>query len=203
MKKIKLFMTGAVSFVIFGFFLMQPIQAAFVTFDSPIKYFFYMHQVLLCLAYGFLQGIIEEGGCYLVFRNITKSDENCDVPFWFGLGRSTFYTALEFITIFIMFNNGWDICVAIVARIVGFGALVQLTKVDYVAYYEKAPKYLIHGMMLRFVFNAFMYAFKLGIVEVVPGFQSWFVILYSLIVYCMGITFCPRSRYMKIEENDD
>ena len=60
MKKVKLLFIGAISLVVFGLLLPQPIQALLVIIDTPVKNFFMTHALSLCVAVGLIQGISEE-----------------------------------------------------------------------------------------------------------------------------------------------
>ena len=52
MKKVKLLFIGAISLVVFGLLLPQPIQALLVIIDMPIKNFFVTHALSLCVVVG-------------------------------------------------------------------------------------------------------------------------------------------------------
>ena len=60
MKKVKLLFIGAISLVVFGLLLPQPIQALLVIIDTPVKNFFVTHALSLCVVVGLIQGISEE-----------------------------------------------------------------------------------------------------------------------------------------------
>ena len=60
MKKVKLLFIGAISLVVFGVLLPQPIQALLVIIDTPVKNFFVTHALCLCVVVGLIQGISEE-----------------------------------------------------------------------------------------------------------------------------------------------
>ena len=94
MKKIKLLFIGAISLVVFGFLLPQPIQALLVIIDTPIKIFFVVHTLSLCIIVGIVQGISEECGYYFVIKQISKNEQLESLPFWFGLGRSLLHACI-------------------------------------------------------------------------------------------------------------
>ena len=88
MKKYKIIIWGVVSLIIFGLILPQPLQALLVLVDSPIKYFFAVHTVILCVAVGIIQGTCEELGYFYMFKHALKKYQFKEVPILFGLGRS-------------------------------------------------------------------------------------------------------------------
>ena len=94
MKKIKLLFIGALSLVVFGLLLPQPIQALLVIIDTPIKDFFVIHTLSLCIIVGMIQGISEECGYYFVLKQISKNEQLESLPFWFGLGRSLLHACI-------------------------------------------------------------------------------------------------------------
>lgn len=53
--KIKYFVAGMISLIVFGLLLPQPIQALFVY--TSLKSFFDSHLVLLCILVGAVQGV--------------------------------------------------------------------------------------------------------------------------------------------------
>lgn len=78
-SKIMLIIIGAVSLVIFGLLLPQPIQAISVLVDSPIKKYFAIHPVLPCVMVGLLQGSFEECGYYWVFSKLLNKNLLCHI----------------------------------------------------------------------------------------------------------------------------
>lgn len=113
MKKHKIFFIGALSLIIFGLLLPQPIQALLVLVESPIKEFFETHSLLLCIIVGLIQGLSEECGYYFVFRTIFKNESSIKIPIFFGLGRSSLHTIFDIVTILMMHNNISNLLIAI------------------------------------------------------------------------------------------
>ena len=144
MKKVKLLFIGAISLVVFGFLLPQPIQALLVIIDTPIKNFFAIHTLSLCMIVGIIQGISEECGYYFVLKQISKNEQLKSLPFWFGLGRSLLHTLFDIGTIIVTFTNIWGFIFAIVSRMFSFVAMMKLTKIDYLSYQKK--KSIIFGI---------------------------------------------------------
>ncbi|RKI41993.1 hypothetical protein D7V86_08620 [bacterium D16-51] len=89
---------------------------------------------------GLIQGISEECGYYFVLKHI-KNEPPENMPFWFGLGRSTLHTLYDVATIIIAFSNIWVFVFAVVSRTFCFVAMMELTKIDYFSYQKK--KYYI------------------------------------------------------------
>ena len=83
--KIKYFVAGMISLIVFGLLLPQPIQALFVY--TSLKSFFDSHLVLLCILVGAVQGVSEECGYYIIMKKIYKKDKKEILPLGFGLGR--------------------------------------------------------------------------------------------------------------------
>ena len=142
MKKVKLLFIGAISLVVFGLLLPQPIQALLVIIDTPVKNFFVAHALSLCVVVGLIQGISEEGGYYFVLRQISKKEQLKSLPFWFGLGRSLLHTLFDIGTIIIAFSNIWVFVLAIVSRMFSFVAMMKLTMLDYFSYQKKKVSYV-------------------------------------------------------------
>ncbi len=75
--------------------------------------------------------MFEEDGYYLVFRAILKKEKSKETPILFGLGRSGLHTILDFGTIFATGMSILGCLIAVVGRILSFGALMGLTLIDY------------------------------------------------------------------------
>lgn len=63
MKKVKLLFTGAISLVVFGFLLPQPIQALLV-----------IHTLSLCMIVGIIQGMVSRMFSFAAMMELTKID---------------------------------------------------------------------------------------------------------------------------------
>lgn len=68
--KVKYFVAGMISLIVFGLLLPQPIQALFVY--TSLKSFFDSHLVLLCILVGAVQGISEECGYYIIMKKYIR-----------------------------------------------------------------------------------------------------------------------------------
>ena len=193
MKKVKLFFIGAISLVVFGFLLPQPIQALLVMIDTPIKSFFVAHALSLCVVVGLIQGISEECGYYFVLKQFSKKEQSKSLPFWFGLGRSLLHTLFDIGTIIVAFSNIWVFVFAIVSRMFSFAAMMKLTMIDYFSYQKKKVSYLGLSILLHAILNGMLYAHELQIVNVIANFDIWFMIVYSAAVIVISSVICRRE----------
>lgn len=185
MKNVKLLSIGAISLIVFGFLLPQPIQALLVIIDTPIKNFFVVHPLSLCVIVGLIQGISEECGYYFVLKLI-KIELSENMVFWFGLGRSILHTLFDMVTIIVTFSNIWVFIFAIVSRIFSFVAMMELTKIDYFSYQKKKVFYLGLSVLLHALLNGVLYAFDLQIFNAVANFDLWFILVFSIIVIAIS-----------------
>ena len=193
MKKVKLFFIGAISLVVFGLVLPQPIQALLVMIDTPIKSFFVAHALSLCVVVGLIQGISEECGYYFVLKHISKKEQSESLPFWFGLGRSLLHTLFDVGTIIVAFSNIWVFVFAIVSRMFSFMAMMKLTMLDYFSYQKKKISYLVLSILLHAILNGMLYAHELQILNVIANFDIWFMIVYSVAVIVISSVICRRE----------
>ena len=187
MKKHKIFFIGALSLIIFGLLLPQPIQALLVLVESPIKEFFETHSLLLCIIVGLIQGLSEECGYYFVFRTIFKNESSIKIPIFFGLGRSSLHTIFDIVTILMMHNNILNLLIAIFSRVIGFGALMGLTLIDYNSIIKKKKSYLILSVLLHAIMNGTLYAAELNLFKVNNNFDSLFMICFSCVVILISM----------------
>ena len=193
MKKHKIFFIGALSLIIFGLLLPQPIQALLVLVESPIKEFFETHSLLLCIIVGLIQGLSEECGYYFVFRTIFKNESSIKIPIFFGLGRSSLHTIFDIVTILMMHNNISNLLIAIFSRVIGFGALMGLTLIDYNSIIKKKKLYLILSVLLHAIMNGTLYAAELNLFKVNNNFDSLFMICFSCAVIIISILICRKD----------
>lgn len=185
MKNVKLFSIGAISLIVFGFLLPQPIQALLVIIDTPMKNFFAVHPLILCVIVGLIQGISEECGYYFVLKFI-KIELSENMVFWFGLGRSILHTLFDMVTVIVTFSNIWVFIFAIVSRIFSFVAMMKLTKIDYFSYEKKKVLYLGLSVLLHALLNGVLYAYDLQIFNAVANFDLWFILVFSIIVIAIS-----------------
>ena len=193
MKKVKLLFTGAISLVVFGLLLPQPIQALLVIIDTPIKKFLVTHALSLCVIVGLIQGISEECGYYFVLKQISKREQSKSLPFWFGLGRSLLHTLFDIGTIIVSFSNIWVFVFAIVSRMFSFVAMMKLTMIDYFSYQKKKVSYLGLSILLHAVLNGVLYAYELQKLNVIANFDIWFMIVYSVVVIVLSSVICRKE----------
>ena len=193
MKKHKIFFIGALSLIIFGLLLPQPIQALLVLVESPIKEFFETHSLLLCIIVGLIQGLSEECGYYFVFRTIFKNESSIKIPIFFGLGRSSLHTIFDIGTILIMHNNILNLLIAIFSRVIGFGALMGLSLIDYNSIIKKKKSYLILSVLLHAIMNGTLYTAELNLFKVNNNFDSLFMICFSCAVIIISILICRKD----------
>ncbi len=193
MKKHKIFFIGALSLIIFGLLLPQPIQALLVLVESPIKEFFETHSLLLCIIVGLIQGLSEECGYYFVLRTIFKNESSIKIPIFFGLGRSSLHTIFDIVTILMMHNNILNLLIAIFSRVIGFGALMGLTLIDYNSIIKKKKSYLILSVLLHAIMNGTLYAAELNLFKVNNNFDSLFMICFSCAVIIFSMLICRKD----------
>lgn len=193
MKKHKIFFIGALSLIIFGLLLPQPIQALLVLVESPIKEFFETHSLLLCIIVGLIQGLSEECGYCFVFRTIFKNESSIKIPIFFGLGRSSLHTIFDIVTILMMHNNILNLLIAIFSRVIGFGALMGLTLIDYNSIIKKKKSYLILSVLLHAIMNGTLYAAELNLFKVNNNFDSLFMICFSCAVIIFSMLICRKD----------
>lgn len=193
MKKYKIFLIGVLSLLIFGLLLPQPIQALMVLVESPIKDFFSRHSILLCVAVGIIQGLFEEGGYYLVFRTILKKEKSKETLIAFGLGRSGLHTIFDVGTIFATHMSILGCLIAIVGRILSFGALMGLTLIDYNSIIKKRKVYLALSVMLHSIMNGVLYANEIEFLNINNNFDSMFMISFSCVVIIISVLICKNS----------
>lgn len=193
MKKYKIFLIGVLSLLIFGLLLPQPIQALMVVVDSPIKDFFSKHSLLLCVAVGIIQGLFEEGGYYLVFRTMLKKEKSKETPIVFGLGRSGLHTIFDVGTIFAARMSIFGGLIAVVGRILSFGALMGLTLIDYKSITKKRVVYLVLSIVLHAIMNGVLYANELELLNVNNNWNSMFMICFSCVVIIISVLICKNS----------
>ncbi len=188
MRKYKIFLLGAISLLFFGLLLPLPIQALLVLVDSPIKDFFSIHTLLLCVVVGVIQGLFEEGGYYLVFRTILKKEKSREIPVIFGLGRSVLHTVFDIGTILATGMSGFFCLLAVVGRIFSFGALMGLTLIDYYASTKRRVAYLLLSIALHTIMNAVSsYATELGLFNIDNIYESIFTICFSCVTLIISV----------------
>lgn len=179
--KLKYFITGIISLIIFGLLLPQPIQALFVY--TSLKVFFDSHLVLLCILVGVVQGLSEECGYYVIMKKIYKKDKKEILPFWFGLGRGVLHTIFDIgSVVFVMTSLGTGM-VAIISRLIGLGALLVLTNLDFIAFKNNRIFILGTSILLHLVMNGMIYANGL---ELLHFSDSLFIFCYSVFVIVLG-----------------
>lgn len=193
MKKIKLLFIGALSLVVFGLLLPQPIQALLVIIDTPIKNFFVIHTLSLCMIVGIIQGISEECGYYFVLKQISKNEQLKSLPFWFGLGRSSLHTLYDIVTIIVTFTNIRVFIFSIVSRMFTFVAMMKLTKIDYLSYQKKKALFLGLSVLLHATLNGTLYAYELQLFNVTANFDIWFMLVYSIAIIVISSIICRKE----------
>ena len=193
MKKVKLLFIGAISLVVFGVLLPQPIQALLVIIDTPIKFFFAKHTLSLCMIVGVIQGISEECGYYFVLKQISKNEQLKSLPFWFGLGRSLLHTLFDIGTIIVTFTNIRVFIFSVVSRMFSFAAMMGLTKIDYISCQKKKALFLGLSVLLHATLNGTLYAYELQLFNAAANFDIWFMIVYSIAVIGISSIICRKE----------
>lgn len=193
MKKVKFVLIGAISLVIFGLLLPQPLQALLVIVDTPFKKFFEIHTVILCVIVGLIQGISEECGYYFVLKHILKKEQNENLSFWFGLGRSLLHTIFDIVIIIgTFYSNIWVFIFTIVARMFSFVAMMKLTMLDYLSCKKKKLLYLVLSILFHAILNGILYASEL---QLIINFDIWFMIIYSLVIIIISSFIYKKELY--------
>ena len=179
--KIKYFVAGMISLIVFGLLLPQPMQALFVY--TSLKSFFDSHLVLLCILVGAVQGVSEECGYYIIMKKIYKKDKKEILPFGVGLGRGVLHTIFDIgSVVFVMTSLGSGM-VAIIFRLIGLGALLVLTNLDFIAFKNNRIYILGISILLHLVMNGAIYANEL---ELLHFSDSLFIFCYSAFVIVLG-----------------
>lgn len=159
----------------------QPIQALFVY--TSLKSFFDSHLVLLCILVGAVQGVSEECGYYIIMKKIYKKDKKEILPLGFGLGRGVLHTIFDIgSVVFVMTSLGSGM-VAIIFRLIGLGALLVLTNLDFIAFKNNRIYILGISILLHLVMNGAIYANEL---ELLHFSDSLFIFCYSAFVIVLG-----------------
>lgn len=188
--KIKYFIIGIISLIIFGLVLPQPIQALFVY--TPLKVFFDSHLILLCILVGAVQGVSEECGYYFIMKKIYKKDGNEILPFWFGLGRGVFHTIFDICSVVFSMTSFGSGMVAVISRLVALGALLVLTNLDFIAFKNKKIFILVISILLHLVMNGIIYANEL---ELLHFSDSLFILGYSVFVIVLGSAILKLNKW--------
>ena len=182
MKKIKVIFVGALSLVVFGLLLPQPIQALLVLFDSPVKDFFAIHILSLCVIVGLIQGLFEEGGYYFIFKTILKNEHSPQTPILFGIGRGGLHIIFDVVSILLVSLNLFNCIVSIMSRVFVFGAMIGLTMLDYYAYQRRQKWYLLFSILLHACLNGILYAGELNLIKTSENFEALTLIIFSCVV---------------------
>lgn len=194
MKKAKIILCGIISLIIFGLLIPQPLQAVLVLIDSPIKDYFAANALALCIAVGLIQGVCEECGYYLMFRTLLRKDDSSQTPVLFGLGRSGLELLYNAVYIFASPVSAASCAIMLVSRLFGFGGTMGLTMLDYSAYREKRPHYLILSVLLHAIMNSTLYAAEIGLIKGFGNFDAWLMIGMSVIVMLLAVLICKKSQ---------
>lgn len=195
--KIKYFITGIISLIIFGLLLPQPIQALFVY--TSLKSFFDSHLVLLCILVGGVQGVSEECGYYVIMKKIYNKDKKEILPFWFGLGRGVLHTIFDIGSVALVMTSLGSGMVAIISRLIGLGALLILTNLDFSAFKNNRIFILGASIFLHLVMNGIIYANEL---ELLHFADSLFIFGYSVFVIILGSIIMRLNRVSVKKEVD-
>ena len=193
MKKVKLVFIGAISLVVFGVLLPQPMQALLVIIDTPIKQFFAIHTLSLCVIVGMIQGISEECGYYFVLKQLSRNEQSESLPFWFGLGRSLLHTLYDMATIVVAFTNIRVFIFSAASRMLCFVAMMGLTKIDYLSYQKKKALFLGLSVLLHAMLNGALYAYELQLFHAAANFDIWFMAAYSVAVAAISSIICRKE----------
>ncbi len=193
MKKYKIFLIGVLSVLIFAVLLPQPIQALMVLVESPIKDFFSRHSLLLCVVAGITQGLFEEGGYYLVLRTMLKKEKSKETPIVFGLGRSSVHIIYDLGIIFATRMSVFGCLIAVVGRLLSFGAFMGLTLIDYISITKKRVVYLVLSIVFHAIVNGVIYANELELLNGNNNFESMCMICFSCVVIIISVLICKNS----------
>lgn len=175
--KKKYFLAGIISLILFGILLPQPVQALFVY--SPMKSFFTNHSIILCVLVGIVQAVSEECGYYFVMKRIYNRENNSILPFWFGLGRGIVHTIFDIGSVILIMTSLISGISAVVSRLLGLGALIQLTNLDYIAFRNRKIGFIIMSVIFHFIMNSVIYANELDLLHLS---DTIFIFVYSGVV---------------------
>ncbi|MGN0245814.1 MAG: YhfC family glutamic-type intramembrane protease [Lachnospiraceae bacterium] len=195
--KIKYFITGIISLIIFGLLLPQPIQALFVY--TSLKSFFDSHLVLLCILVGGVQGVLEECGYYVIMKKIYNKDQKEILPFWFGLGRGVLHTIFDIGSVVLVMTSIESGVVSIISRLIGLCALLVLTNLDFIAFKNNRIYILGISILLHLVMNGMIYANEL---ELLHFSDSFFIFGYSAFVIILGYLIMRLNRVFTTKKVD-
>ena len=187
--KLKCFIIGIISLIIFGLLLPQPIQALFVY--TSLKSIFDSHLVLLCISVGAVQSVSEECGYYVIMKKIYNKDQKEILPFWFGLGRGVLHTIFDICSVVFVMTSLESGMVAIISRLIGLGALLVLTNLDFMAFKSNKTFILGISILLHLVMNSITYANEK---ELLHFSDSLFIFGYSVIVIILGSIIMRLNR---------
>ena len=137
--------------------------------------------------------MFEEGEYYLVFRTVLKKEKSKETPIVFGLGRSGLHTIFDLGTIFATRMSILSCLIAIVGRILSFGALMGLTLIDYNSITKKRMAYLALSVVLHSIMNGVLYANEMQLLNVNNNFDSIFMISFSCVVKIISVLICKNS----------
>lgn len=83
--------------------------------------------------------------------------------------------------------------IAIVGRILSFGALMGLTLIDYNSIIKKRMVYLALSVMLHSIMNGVLYANEIEFLNINNNFDSMFMISFSCVVIIISVLICKNS----------
>lgn len=83
--------------------------------------------------------------------------------------------------------------IAVVGRILSFGALMGLTLIDYKSVTNKRVVYLALSIVFHAIMNGVLYANELELLNVNNNFDSIFMICFSCVVIIISVLICKNS----------
>lgn len=92
------------------------------------------------------------------------------------------------IFIFTVGTSFSSLIIILIARIFGFGGTIGLSILDYTAIQPK-KKYLLYlSIILHTVMNSVLYAMELGLLKSGINIESYFMILFSLVIMLFSLS---------------
>ena len=129
----------------------------------------------------------------LYLKTMLKKEKSKETPIVFGLGRSSIHTIFDFVTIFATHMSIFGCLIAVVGRILSFGALMGLTLIDYKSVTNKRVVYLALSIVFHAIMNGVLYANELELLNVNNNFDSIFMICFSCVVIIISVLICKNS----------
>ena len=196
MKSIKLksYLAGIISLLLFGLLLAQSMEAVCVTdyVSWPVSRYLSGHPLGLSILCGMIAGLSEEAGYYLVFKYFLKERKNWNIPLFFGLGRgvteAVFYLMISSAGLSVKELLYPHICL----RLISIGAVIGLSILDYIAV-DQTKWILAISVSIHAIMNTFSFAAGREIIHVSQRMENGYSMTVSF--SAMIITYLIYRKY--------